>query len=295
VTAPTIPVTTSLRTSSPNALRRKIANRAGSAAVLLCLLLALAPLAAILAVVFQKGLAAMSIEFLTKTSISVISTGGGWVHGLIGSLYMLAIATVIVVPIGIGASLYLVEFRNERLTTPIRFFTDVMTGVPSIFVGLFVYATLVGALGFGTFVGAVALALLMLPIVVRSSEEILKLVPGDLRRAAYALGARRWQTALRVVLPAAGPGLITGSMLAISRALGETAPLILTAFGAVEIVGRIQGTPQAALTLLIFNGARSPFAAGKAKAWAGALELMLLVLLITFIARLIALRASRSR
>jgi phosphate transport system permease protein len=284
-----------LRSASPNALRRKLADRAGTLLILFCLALALAPLAAILVVVFRKGLPAMTIEFLTKTSISVISTGGGWVHGLVGSLYMLGIATAIVVPMGVGAALYLVEYRTERLTTPIRFFTDVMTGVPSIFVGLFVYATLVGALGFGTFVGAVALALLMLPIVVRSSEEILKLVPNDLRRGSYALGARRWQTALNVVLPAAGPGLITGSMLAIARALGETAPLILTAFGAVEVVGKFQGTPQAALPLLIFNGARSPFAAGKAKAWAGALELMILVLVITLVARLIALRGSRTR
>jgi len=295
MTSTTVPVPTTLRSTTANTTRRKIANRAGTVLILACLVLALAPLVAILAVVFQKGLPAMTFEFLTKTSISVIQTGGGWVHGLIGSLYMLAIASAIVIPIGVGAALYLVEYRNERLTTPIRFFTDVMTGVPSIFVGLFVYATLVGVLGFGTLVGAVALALLMLPIVVRSGEEILKLVPNDLRRASYALGARRWQTALKVVLPAAGPGLVTGSMLAISRALGETAPLILTAFGAVQIVGNVTGTPQAALTLLIFNGARSPFDAAKAKAWAGALELMLLVLVITFIARLVTLRRSRAR
>jgi phosphate transport system permease protein len=293
MSAPALPLALGAR--STRTRRRNIVNRLVTAALLLCLLVALAPLAMILIVVIRQGVASMNLAFLTQTSISLRDTGGGWVHGLIGSVYMLALATVIVLPLGIGAALYLVEYGNERLTRPIRFFTDVMTGVPSIFVGLFVYASLVGLIGFGTFVGAVSLAILMLPIVVRSSEEILKLVPADLRQGAYALGSRRWQTALRVVVPTAGPGLVTGSMLAIARALGETAPLILTAFGAIEVVKSIQGTPQAALTLLIFQGARSPLEAAKAKAWAGALELMILVLLITFVARVITLRWGRSR
>ena len=281
-----------LTTRSSNARWRKMKNRIATSVLVLCLLAALAPLAMIIGVVVRKGAPSFTLSFLTKTSISLSDRSGGWLHGLVGSLYMLGIATLIALPLGIAAALYLVEYRIERLTGPIRFFTDVMTGVPSIFVGLFIYATLVGALGFGTFVGALALALLMLPIIVRSSEEILRLVPDDLRRGAYALGARRWQTSMKVVLPAAGPGLVTGSMLAIARALGETAPLILTAFGALQIVTHFQGQPQAALTLLIFTGARSPLEAAKAKAWAGALELMLLVLIITFIARLIARRSS---
>ena len=287
--------TTVIALRSAHALRRKVADGFATAALVACLVLALAPLVLILSVVLAKGLGSMTIAFLTQTSISLRDPAGGWLHGLVGSLYMLALAVVIVLPLGIAAALYLVEFARERMTGPVRFFTDVMTGVPSIFVGLFVYASLVGLIGFGTFVGAVSLAILMLPIVVRSSEEILKLVPNDLRQGAYALGSRRWQVALRVVVPAAGPGLVTGSMLAVARALGETAPLILTAFGAIEIVGKIQGTPQAALTLLIFQGARSPFEAAKAKAWAGALELMLLVLLITIAARLITARWARSR
>jgi len=287
--------TAPLQITSRRSLRRKFVDRIATGALVACLLLAVAPLALILGVVVQKGLASVSWAFLTQTSISLRDPSGGWVHGLFGSVYMLGLSSVIVLPLGIGAALYLVEFSSERLTAPIRFFTDVMTGVPSIFVGLFVYASLVGALGFGTFVGAVALAILMLPIVVRSSEEILKLVPNDLRQGAYALGSRRWQVALRVVVPAAGPGLVTGSMLAVARALGETAPLILTAFGAVELVTKIQGTPQAALTLLIFQAARSPLEAAKAKAWAGALELMVLVLLITFVARLVTARWGKAR
>lgn len=282
-----------LTTTSPNARRRHMKNRIATSFFVLCLLAALTPLAMIIGVVLRKGAPSFTWSFITKTSISLSDPGGGWLHGLFGSVYMLAIAVAIALPLGIAAALYLVEYRAERFTEPIRFFADVMTGVPSIFVGLFIYATLVGVIGFGTFVGALALALLMLPIIVRSSEEILRLVPDDLRRAAYALGARRWQTGTRVVLPAAGPGLITGSMLAIARALGETAPLILTAFGALQVVTKLQGQPQAALTLLIFTGARSPFEAAKAKAWAGALELMVLVLIITLVARLIARRSSR--
>jgi phosphate transport system permease protein len=289
VTVEALPLTA----HSANVRRRKFKNGVATAAIVICLVAALAPLAMILGVVIRKGASNFTFSFLTKTSISLSDPSGGWLHGLFGSMYMLAIASLIALPLGIAAALYLVEYRTERLTGPIRFFTDVMTGVPSIFVGLFIYATLVGALGFGTFVGALSLAILMLPIVVRSAEEILRLVPDDLRRGAFALGARRWQTTMKVVLPAAGPGIITGSMLAIARALGETAPLILTAFGALQVVTHFQGQPQAALTLLIFTGARSPFEAAKAKAWAGALELMLIVLIITVIARLVARRGSR--
>jgi phosphate transport system permease protein len=165
-----------------------------------------------------------------------------------------------------------------------------MTGVPSVFVGLFVYTLLVSRIGFGTFVGAVSLAIIMLPIVVRASEEILRLVPGDLKRASYALGARQWQTVLRVVLPTAAPGLVTGSVLAIARALGETAPLVLTALAAQTVVLDFQGGGQTALPLLIFREARGAFAAGQERAWAGALELMLLVLVLSVIARYVGRR-----
>ncbi len=209
---------------------------------------------------------------------------------------IILIATALAVPLGILGAVFLVEFRSSRLTGPTRFFTDVMTGVPSIFVGLFVYAGLVQeGLGFGTFVVGVAVAILMLPIVVRSGEEILKLVPNDLRTGAYALGARRWQTIMKIVVPAAGPGLITGSLLAIARGLGETAPLILTAFGTFFLVTEIQGTPQTALPLLIFERARRPEEASQAMGWAGALELMIIVLVLIVVARLITRRSNVAR
>lgn len=254
------------------------------------LLLALVPLALILLVTVQNGLGAISWEFLTSTQpLSFRDPGGGFLHGMVGTTMMLGIAIAISVPLGIAAALYLTEYGVSRLARPVRFFTDVMTGVPSIFVGLFVYAALVreAGLGFGTLVGGVALSILMLPIVVRSAEEILKLVPADLRSASTALGARRWQTSLFVVLPAAAPGLITGVMLAVARGAGETAPLILTAFGTPYLVTSLVGEPQTALPLLIFEGARLPFEASQARAWAGALQLVGVVLILTFLARLI--------
>lgn len=275
---------------SANARARRRTDRIMWGVLFGALLLALIPLALILIVTVQNGLSAISWEFLTTTQpLSFRDPGGGFLHGMIGTTMMLGIAIAISVPLGIAAALFLTEHGASRLAGPVRFFTDVMTGVPSIFVGLFVYAALVreAGLGFGTLVGGVALSILMLPIVVRSAEEILKLVPADLRSASTALGARRWQTSLFVVLPAAAPGLITGVMLAVARGAGETAPLILTAFGTPYLVTSLVGEPQTALPLLIFEGARLPFEASQARAWAGALQLVGVVLILTFLARLI--------
>jgi phosphate transport system permease protein len=167
-----------------------------------------------------------------------------------------------------------------------------MTGVPSIFVGLFVYSALVqNGAGFSTLAGGLSLSLLMIPIVARASEEVIRLVPEDLRNAAYGLGARRWQVVMQVVLPASANGLVTAAMLAVARAVGETAPLLLTAFGAFTIVPELLGKPQAALPLIIYNEARGPFEPAHVRAWAGALELMLLVLVLTLIARTLSRRS----
>jgi len=261
-------------------------------------LLAVIPLALIVWVTLQNGLSAMSLDFLTQTQpLSFRQAGGGFFHGLVGTAMMVGIAVAISVPLGIGAAVFLTEYGTSRLAPAVRFFTDVMTGVPSIFVGLFVYANLVRGfdLGFGTFPGGVAISILMLPIVVRSAEEILRLVPSDLRSGSAAMGARRWQTTLFVVLPAAGPGLVTGVMLAVARGAGETAPLILTAFGTPYLVTSLFGEAQTALPLLVFEGARLPFEAAQARAWAGALELVAFVLLLTIVARFIGGRSRVSR
>jgi phosphate transport system permease protein len=289
---------TTLRHKSANAAARRRIDQAMRVVLAACLLVAVIPLALIVLVTLQQGLSTLSLEFLTTTQpLSYRAFGGGFLHGLVGTALMVGIAVLISVPMGIAASVFLVEYRANRLARPVRFFTDVMTGVPSIFVGLFVYAALVreAGIGFGTLVGGVALSILMLPIVVRSAEEILKLVPADLRSASTALGARRWQTTLFVVLPAAAPGLLTGVMLAVARGAGETAPLILTAFGTSYLVTDLFGRAQTALPLLIFEQARQPFEAAQGRAWAGALELVALVLLLTIAARLIATRGGYQR
>jgi phosphate transport system permease protein len=283
-------------TTSPNARARRRKNQLAKLLLAASILLALVPLALIVSVTLAKGFSALSIEFLTTTQpLSFRAEGGGFLHGLVGTAMMLAIAILISVPLGITAAVFLTEYPDSRIVPAVRFFTDVMTGVPSIFVGLFVYAALVRemGLGFGTLPGAVAISILMLPIIVRSSEEILRLVPPDVRNASMALGARRWQTTVKVVLPAASSGLVTGVMLAVARGAGETAPLILTAFGTAYLTFDLVGQAQTALPLLIFEGARLPFEAAQARAWAGALELVFLVLLLTVVARLVS--GSRNR
>jgi phosphate transport system permease protein len=280
-----------LQIASAHARRRAWFSRGMTAVLGIALLLAVIPLAMILAVIVINGLPALNWEFLTSTfNFSRRTPGGGYLHGLVGTLYMGGLATLMAIPAGIAAAIFLTEFPRHRLAAPVRFFSDVMTGVPSVFVGLFVYTILVRQIGFGTFVGALSLAIIMLPIVVRSAEEILRLVPGELKRASYALGARHWQTVLGVVLPTAAPGLVTVSMLAVARALGETAPLVLTALAAQSVVLDFQGGGQTALPLLIFREARGAFEAGQQRAWAGALELMALVLVLTVVARLLGAR-----
>jgi phosphate transport system permease protein len=278
---------------SNNAATRRLKNQIMHGVLIGSLVLALIPLILILFEVIRRGASAMTWEFLTSVqTISLVREGGGYLNGLVGTLYMVTIAVIIAVPLGIAAATYVVEYSSSKLVPFIQFFTDVMTGVPSIFVGLFVYTILVqNGGGFSTLAGGLALSLLMIPIVSRASEEVLRLVPDDLRNAAYGLGARRWQVVMKVVLPASSNGLITAAMLAVARAAGETAPLLLTALGAFTIVPQLLGQPQAALPLIIFNEARGPFEPAHARAWAGALELMLLVLILTLIARTISQRS----
>ena len=281
-----------LHDTGRNASRRKRRDRVATGLLITAVVLAVIPLAMILFEVIRRGAGAMSWDFLSSVQpFSQRRPGGGYLQGLVGTLYMVAIASVLAVPLGIGAATFVVEYKQSKLSPLIRFFTDVMTGVPSIFVGLFIYAILVqGTLGFSTLAGGLALMLLMLPIVARSAEEIIRLVPDDLRNAAYGLGARRWQVVMKVVLPAASNGLVTGAMLAVARAAGETAPLLLTALGAFKIVPQLIGKPQSALPLLIYSEARGPYEAAHARAWAGSLELMLMILILTIIARTISRR-----
>jgi phosphate transport system permease protein len=280
-----------LDTPVPNAGRRRRTDRIMTIMLIGAVALTIIPIVLILFEVIRQGLGAMSWEFLSSVQpFSQRREGGGYLNGVFGTFYMVIIASIVAVPFGIAAATYVVEYKDSRLAPFIQFFTDVMTGVPSIFVGLYIYALLVQgnigfSIGFSTLAGGLALSLLMLPIIARSSEEVLRLVPDDLRNAAYGLGARRWQVVTQVVLPTARSGLITGSILAVARAAGETAPLLLTALGAFTIVPQLVGAPQSALPLLIYGEARSAYEAAHARAWAGALELMLIVLITTIIAR----------
>jgi phosphate transport system permease protein len=284
----------SLHAREAGARRRWVTDRIASGVLLAGMLLACIPLLLIVWQVAVRGAGVLSLEFFTQPEPPWRREGGGYAAGFFGTAYIMGLAILMSVPLGIAAAVYLTEYRRTFVSNLIQFVTDVMTGVPSIFVGLFVYALLVvgwGQLRFGTFVGAVAISIMMLPIVVRSSEEMLKLVPQDIRAASAALGARKWQTITRTVLPAAGPGLVTGSMLAVARGAGETAPLLLTALGSQILVTAFQGQAQGALTLQIYRGANQPFAPGIARAWGGALCLLAVVLVLTVLARWIGVRA----
>lgn len=290
---PEPPVADGLRVISPHARRRQRRSQLVAWILRVAMLFALFPLAYILFEVIRRGHGALSWGFLTQEEFPHRREGGGYAQGIVGTLYMVSLAGLAAIPTGIAAAIYLVEYGRGWLARIIRFFTDVMTGVPSIFVGLFVYVALVSQFRFGTLMGAIGLGIMMLPIVVRASEEMLKLVPEDQRAASAGLGARRYQTIMRVVLPTAGPGIVTGAMLAVARAAGETAVLLVTALGSLKIVTALTGTAQSSITLLIYAGAKQPFEPGKERAWAGALLLMALVFTLTFLARVITNRTRR--
>jgi len=259
-------------------------------------LLALVPLALILYYLLSKGLKAWGGSFFTSDpNGNFLGDPGGIKSAILGTLEIVGLATLIAVPLGIGVALYLVEYGREgRFGSLVRYFVDVMTGVPSIVFGLFVYITLVLAGvggGFAGWKGSVALGLLMLPIVTRSAEVVLLLVPDSLREAAIALGAPRWRVVARIVLPTALPGLVTGSLLAIARGAGETAPLLFTAT-IVNGTNFNLGQRTNSLPAQIFNDVGQAQDRLVSRAWGAALTLVLLILALTVIAR-IASRRSR--
>ena len=257
---------------------------------------ALIPLVLIIYFLLQKGLGSWTGSFFsTDPNGNFFGNPGGIRSAILGSLEIVGLATAIAVPIGIGVALYLVEYGKQGpFANVVRYFIDVMTGVPSIMFGLFIYIVLVishaGGVGFAAWKGSIAVALLMLPIVVRASEVVLLLVPDDLREAALALGAPRWQIIRRVVLPTAAPGLLTGSLLAIARGMGETAPLLFTASTAFVLTGNL-GALMNTLPFQIFNDIQSPRAAVNARAWGAGLTLVALVLILNLIARAVSRRS----
>lgn len=285
----------SLKVKEANARKRQRRDSTLKWVLAAIMVIASIPIVLIIFQVVERGIGVISWEFLTQEEAPPRREGGGYAAGFVGTFIIITWASVIAVPIGILAAVYLVEFGKGFTASLIRFFTDVMTGIPSVFVGLAVYAIVIIGSGrrftFGAFPAAIAIGVIMLPIVVRASEEMLKTVPDELRSGALALGARRWQATLKVVLPAAAPGLSTAAMLAVARGTGETAPLILTALGNVFVVWALFNTPIGALPLQIYNGARQPFPPGIERAWGGALCLLFIVLVLTVVARWIGSRA----
>ncbi len=246
---------------------------AAGAAVVLVLL----PLGAIFAYLIYKGAGAINWAFLTQIPKPVGEAGGGMANAIAGSAYILAIASVMGVPIGIGAGIYLAEYGRNRFGDVIRFTADVLNGVPSIVVGIVAYGIVVLSQGhFSALAGGVALAIMMIPTITRTTEEMLLLVPNAVKEAAYGLGVSRWRTTLSITLRTATSGVITGVMLAFARVAGETAPLLFTAFGN-QYWNWKANQPTAALSLQIFTYAISPFDEWHRQAWAGALILIVLI------------------
>jgi phosphate transport system permease protein len=257
-------------------------------------LVAVLPLLFILLTLVVKGAGSLSLAFFTRMPVPAGETGGGVAHAIVGTLMIVGLASLIGVPLGMGAGIYCAEFPGTRLAKLTRFVADVMNGTPSIVVGVFAWTLIVARQKhFSGLAGSCALAMLMVPMVMRTTEELITLVPNSLREAALALGYPRWRTALRVVLRTALPGIVTGSLLSIARVAGETAPLLLTALGSQYFSLRIN-QPMAALPLTVFQYATGPYEEWHRFAWAAALVLILVVLGLSVIARLAIRRGVRA-
>jgi phosphate transport system permease protein len=247
---------------------------------------ALIPLFFILLNLILKGAGSLSLDFFTKTPAPAGETGGGVIHALVGTLLIVGVASLIGLPIGIGAGVYCAEYPASRLTWVTRFVADVMNGTPSIVVGVFAWAWIVAQQKhFSALAGSIALALLMIPMVLRTTEEMIKLVPNSLREAALALGYPRWRTSLSVVMRTTLPGIMTGALLAVARIAGETAPLLFTALGSQYLSVNLN-QPMAALPLTVFTYASGPYEEWHRYAWAAALVLIMVVFVLSLGARL---------
>jgi phosphate transport system permease protein len=264
--------------------RRRVTNTVMTTLTAACAFLAVSVLLVILGYIAYRGVTSINLQFLTDTP-KPVGEGGGIGNAIIGTFVLLLLACLFGLPIGISAGIYLAEFGDNWFAHTVRFITDTLTGVPSIVVGVFAYTLIVlPQKHFSTLAGAVALALIMIPIVTRTTEEMIRLVPTSLREGALALGAPQWRVTAGVVLPAAASGIATGVMLAIARVSGETAPLLFTAVGS-RFYNWYLDQPMASLTVQIYNYAISPYGEWHAQAWAATLVLMTLILLINITVR----------
>lgn len=274
---------------------RQAKDRLVTALVATAFIIALLPLISLLFTVLVAGLPRFDLTFFTNSMRNIVGPGGGGLHAIVGTLLITGMATIISVPVGLLTAIYLVEYGNGALARAITFFVDVMTGIPSIVAGLFAFALF--ALVFGDpgirfgFGGAVALSLLMIPVVVRSSEEMLKLVPNELREASYALGVPKWLTILKIVIPTSIAGITTGVTLAIARVIGETAPLLIIAGFTASMNYDLFNNRMMSIPVFVYTQYANPGSDVQAyldRAWAGALTLILIVMALNLIARVIA-------
>lgn len=271
--------------------RRHVTNWLAMGMMVLCLAIVLLPLANILWLTIREGLPALSWSFFTSLPKPLGEVGGGMANAIVGSVIIVGMASLIGLPLGILSGVFLAELAPPRVAEVLRFAAEIMMGVPSIVIGIVVYAAVVLMMGtFSAIAGAIALALIMLPLVTRTTDTMLQQVPLTLREAGLALGLPRWRVILGVTLPAASRGILTGAMLAVARVAGETAPLLFTAFGNSFWPSSLD-RPVATLPVQIFTYAISPYKEWQAQAWAGSLVLVLFILLLTTVARLAQRRA----
>jgi phosphate transport system permease protein len=273
--------------------RRRFNSLLGTGLALLCALIAAASLLAILGYVVRQGIGAINWEFLTDVPHPIGVPGGGVGNGIVGSVIMIGLATLMALPVGLLTGIYLALFGRGLLPESLRFLSDVLSGVPSIAIGLFAYALLVAPFKhFSAFSASFAFMMLMLPLLVRTSEQAIRTVPQTVREGALALGMSNFRATVQIVLPTALPAIVTALLLAIARVTGETAPLLFTAFGS-QFWETNPGNPMAELSLQVFTYAISPYPSWQAQAWGGALLLILAVFVLSLGARLMLARAMR--
>jgi phosphate transport system permease protein len=273
--------------------RRRILSRVFTTLCALAVLMALVPLAFVLFFVISQGIGALDWNFLTQMPKPVGETGGGMLNAIVGTLMVTGVGALIAVPVGLITGVYVSEYAGTKLAAAARFAADTLNGVPSIVIGVFVYGIVVLPVKhFSAFAGGVALGLMMIPIIARTTEELLKLVPGSLREGALALGASRRQAVFSVVVPAALPGIITGILLALARIAGETAPLLFTSFNNLFFSSSL-AQPVSTLTVQVYTYAISPYDDWHRQAWAGALVLVGIVFLCSLLSRIATARMER--
>lgn len=275
---------------------RKATDRFAKHLVVSAFVLALVPLVSVAITSLGEGLTRFDLEFFTYSMRNVVGEGGGAAHAITGTLWITGIAALISVPVGLLTAVYLSEYGSGTLARGITFFVDVMTGIPSIVAGLFAYALMAMLLGPGTvngLSGAIALSVLMIPVVVRSTEELLRIVPNELREASLALGVPKWKTIIRIVIPTAISGIVSGVILAVARIIGETAPLMVAAGFTQSLNNNPLSHPMMTLPVFVYDSyahpgiPRDPYTA---RAWTGALTLILIVMALNLIGRLVAKR-----